>query len=679
MTKQAYQHWQLFVDSSQILWLTLDRQGASVNSLNREVFDELNQALDEIIELKPKGVVLQSGKKRGFIAGADINQFTTLTTEKDAFDLIRHAQRVLDKLEALPMPTVAMIRGFCLGGGCEVALACRYRVAEDAPDTKIGLPEVKLGIHPGWGGTVRLPRILPSWKALRFMVFGTLFSARDAAHEGIVHEAVPARALKRAAVAWIEAPGRQTTPWFVPLSNSMWVRPALGWFFKREMRKKARESQYPAPFAIINNWLKVGVQGPEAFVTEAESIASLLMTDQSRQLVRVFFLQDLLKAPAKAHAFSGKHVHVVGAGTMGGDIAAWCALQGFQVTLQDQTPERIAPAMGRAAALFKRQLRKSTEVQAAWDRISADPEGRGVVVADLVIEAIFEDLNAKRELYAILESRMKQGAILATNTSTLPLEQLAETLIDPGRFVGIHFFNPVARMQLVEVIHGTQTRPEVLGQALAFVTRISRLPLTVKSSPGFLVNRLLIPYLVEAMRVFGEGVPAEVIDEAVMAFGMPMGPMRLADQVGLDVCVAAARVLDPDLELPLFVTDSVKAGHLGVKTGRGFYQYEQGKPMSTSSPQVERPGTAASQAFLADRLILSIVNEAVAVLAEGIVADADTVDAGMVFGAGFAPFRGGPLAYVRTRGAADVRASLQAFSERYGARFAPHAGWEHFV
>ncbi|HEB99040.1 MAG TPA: 3-hydroxyacyl-CoA dehydrogenase, partial [Thiotrichales bacterium] len=364
-------------------------------------------------------------------------------------------------------------------------------------------------------------------------------------------------------------------------------------------------------------------------------------------------------------------VHVVGAGVMGGDIAAWCALRGLKVTLQDQSPERIAPAMDRARKLFQKKLRDRRRVTAAMDRLVPDHRGRFVGQADLVIEAIFEDQEAKQVLFRDLEPRLKPDVLLASNTSSIPLERLAEALERPERLVGLHFFNPVARMQLVEIVRGEASSPEALQRAADFTRHIDRLPLPVASSPGFLVNRVLMPYLLEAVELVEEGVPPAAVDRAALDFGMPMGPIELADTVGLDICLHVARILGEALGLavPARLQSLVDAGHLGRKSGQGFYRWSKGKPVKPSARR-EAPADAA------DRMILRLLNEAVACLREGVVEDADLLDAGMIFGTGFAPFRGGPMHYALRQGIDDMRCRLDDLTARHGSRFTPDPGWE---
>lgn len=669
----TYKHWKLNKDNDNILWLTLDRADAKVNSLNDEVFDEFDKVLDDVKAENPVGVILQSGKNTGFIAGADITQFTSLKDESEAFKLIRKAQLVLDKLEALPMPTLAIISGFCLGGGCETALACTYRIAEDTPSTRIGLPEVKLGIIPGWGGTVRLPKLIGAPAAMNIMLPGAALTASKAKKIGLVDAALPKRDLLRAARQIILTKPQPKQPQgMARFSNEAWVRPWLGKIFEKKLREKVNPEHYPAPFAIVRKWVKEGI-GEGSYLAEAHEIAKLLVTETSRNLVRVFFLQTQLKALAKAAKFNGQHVHVIGAGTMGGDIAAWCAYKGFHVTLQDQTAERIAPAIKRACKLYSKKLKKPRLVQEVLDRLQPDVNGYGIQHADIVIEAIFENLEVKRELFKSLEGKVKKDAILATNTSSIPLNEINTVLQNPERLVGIHFFNPVAKMPLVEVVHSQKTTPEIINLAQSFVGKLSKLALPVKSSPGFLVNRCLMPYLLEAVSLLEEAYTPAQIDKAAIDFGMPMGPIQLADTVGLDVCLSVAKNLVAHYggHVSERLQQMVEAGYLGVKTGRGFYEYQNGKKQAQNVSS-SKPTTPD----LADRLILRMVNECVACLSEGVVSEQDLLDAGMIFGTGFAPFRGGPLHYAKTRGVDAILAKLNQFSTEYGERFKPLRGWE---
>jgi 3-hydroxyacyl-CoA dehydrogenase/enoyl-CoA hydratase/3-hydroxybutyryl-CoA epimerase len=389
-------------------------------------------------------------------------------------------------------------------------------------------------------------------------------------------------------------------------------------------------------------------------------------------LVHVFGLRERLRNLAPKDA-SVRRVHVVGAGTMGGDIAAWCALKGLDVTLQDRAQQYVEPALARARELFRKRLRAPGEAEAATQRLRVDLAAAEAGSADLVVEAIIEKAEAKRALFADLEPRLPSAALIATNTSSIRLETLADALQQPGRFVGLHFFNPVASLPLVEVIRGEQTSEQTMLAAMSFVTRIGKLPLPCRSSPGFVVNRLLTPYMLEALHAHADGHSLESIDAAAKAFGMPMGPVELADRVGLDVALHVAEILSGVLKAPPpeLLRAKVAKGELGVKTGRGFYAYDaRGKPSKDRT-------RAAFDDDLADRLLLPLINEAVACLHEGVVADADLLDAGVIFGAGFAPFTGGPIRYARARGVENVVERLVQLARRFGTRFTPHEGWQN--
>ena len=635
-------HWTLARDAEGIARLTLDKEGASANTLGADVLAEFNEALDALDRDAPAGLVIASGKASGFIAGADVEEFKVIGSEADAMAIVRRGWDTFERLAAVAYPTVALIRGFCLGGGLELALACRYRVVVDEPGTRLGLPEVMLGIVPGWGGMKRLPRLAGAPAALDMMLTGRTIDAKRAKRLGIADECVPPRIMDNAARGILKAkpaPRRLSFP--LSLSLNPLARRVIADKARKEVAKRARPEHYPAPYAILDIWVKYDGNALAVPPSDPASIPSLLKTPTAGNLIRVFGLQERLKSLGKEGGFKAAHVHVVGAGTMGGDIAAWCALRGLTVTLQDQNAERLAPAMGRAAKLFAERLRDPRRVRDATDRLIPDVAGDGVARADVVIEAIFENVDAKRSLFATVESRAKPSAILATNTSSIPLEEIATAMRDPSRLIGLHFFNPVPKMMLVEIVHGASTSAGLLAPA-AFVRQIDKLPLPVKSAPGFLVNRVLAPYLMEAMRCVDEGIAPETIDEAALAFGMPMGPIELADTVGLDICVAVGKMLAPDATPPKKLSELVAAGHLGRKTKRGFYDYATGKPAKGA------PG--AVPAGLADRLIEPFVAEAKAALAEGIVTDADLVDAGAIFGTGFAPFRGGPLHYAQQKG-----------------------------
>ncbi len=665
--------WRLERDRDDILWLWADRQGSSTNVLGSAMLAELDSHLAQILAAPPRGVVVLSAKQSGFIAGADIKEFTSASDPESGYRLIHAGQQVLERLASLPCPTVAALHGFALGGGLELALACRYRVAVGDERLSLGLPEVQLGIHPGFGGTVRSVRLIGVRPAMRLMLTGKPVRAEQALRLGLLDRLVGEADLKQAARALLlEAPPPRRAPLAERMLGWPLVRSVLRRSLIAQVAGKAPAEQYPAPYAIIDLWARYGAHGPAAFEAEARSIAHLFTTDTAHNLIRVFLLQDRLKALGGKASGPLERVHVIGAGVMGGDIAAWAALRGCTVTLEDREMRLIEPALRRAQELFARRLRDPQSIAAAAARLSADPHGGGVGQADVVIEAIIESLAAKRELYAAIAPRLKAGALLATNTSSLGLDALAHGLPEPSRLVGLHFFNPVAQMPLVEVVHSPATDPEALRSAIAFARKLDKLPLPCRSAPGFIVNRVLMPYLQEALLAADEGVPPAAIDQAAQRFGMPMGPVETADVVGLDVLAHVGEIIATGTARPVpklkGLHELIALGKLGRKSGEGFYPWREGKPVKPAPAQAAPPD-------LTDRLILALVNESVACLREGLTDDADLIDAAVIFGTGFAPFRGGPLTYARARGITALLERLAALSARYGERFQPDPGW----
>ncbi len=668
-------HWHYETDDNNIIWLCIDKADGSANVLSGPVLSDLASFLDAAEASPPKGIVVHSGKKSGFIMGADINEFTRIKTKDEAFDLIRLGQQVMDKLEALPCPTVAVLNGFALGGGLELAIACDYRLALENPKPIFGFPEVQLGIHPGFGGTVRSVQISGVRLAMELMLTGKSITASKARRVGLIDRICSEADWKSEAVALLtERPEKATAPLTDRLMNMGLVRPLVANMLRKQVARKARREHYPAPYAIIDLWAKHGASPRTGYIAEARSIAEQMVGQTSRNLVRVFFLQNKLKAQGKKTDKLIKKVHGVGAGVMGIDIAAWCALRGMQVTLQDRAEEYVQPAMDRASKLFDKKTYNEKDRKAAGERLRADVAGDGISDADLIIEAIFENTEAKQELYRDLQTKMKADAIIASNTSSIRLEELRTVLDKPRRFIGLHFFNPVAQLPLIELIRCEDTDEEVLNTGFAFIKAIGKYGLACASAPGFVVNRVLAPYMGEAMYLAEEGVPLAAIDRAAEHFGMPMGPVELVDTVGIDVALNVSKVLGEALNRPVpdTLAKMVNDKKLGRKTGQGFYQWENGKAIKPDSST----GTVPDD--IEDRLILPMVNEAVACLSEGVVTDADLLDAGVIFGTGFAPFRGGPLQYARDRGIAEVEQKLSDFQQRFGDRYRPHEGWKDF-
>ena len=663
--------WITTTDDRGIAWLSFDLVDSSANVLGEQALSELDHALIAIAQAHPTGLVIHSAKPQGFIAGADVKAFARLIDARRVEDYIRDAQNIFARLERLPFPTLAAIHGYCMGGGLELALACRYILCSDDPSTRFAFPEVRLGIFPAFGGSVRSLRRVGDLAALDLMLTGRALDARAAKRLGLADEVVPRRQLETAAGHFIlNQPRRPRLALARGLPGATPLRPLVALGLRRKVAATTRREHYPAPFALIDHWRRHARDDAAMYRSEAMTASALLSGATAQNLVRVFLLQDRLKAAGDRSLFRPKHVHVVGGGTMGGDIAAWCALQGLRVSLQDRTAQQLSRAMGRACTLFERKLRRDGRaIRNATDRLLPDPKGSALASADVVIEAIFEDIAAKQALFRDIEARARPDTLLATNTSSITLEAIAGALAAPERLVGLHFFNPVAKMPLVEVVHGQATSPDSLSRASAFCRHIDKLPLVVKSAPGFLVNRILMPYLLEAVALIDEGIAPESVDAAAVDFGMPVGPVELADSVGLDICLSVAEKLAGAEAVPASLRLRVKAGKLGKKNEEGFYRWNAGKPRK------EGRRSQSGAAGLVDRLVLRMLNEAVACLREGIVEDEDLLDAGVIFGTGFAPFRGGPIRYLRTAGVHRQLDRLTELEKAEGPRFAADPGW----
>ena len=670
-------HWQTRMREDGVLVLAFDRADASVNAFSQDALIELDTLLERIALEPPKGVVIASAKKSGFIAGADLKEFAEFDRRGTVNDAIRRGQSVFQKLAQLPCPTAAAIHGFCMGGGTEISLACRYRAASTDPSTRIGLPEVKLGIFPGWGGSVRLPRLIGAPAAFDLMLTGRSVSAGAARAVGLVDKtAEPATLEDTAAQLALRGTERPFKQRFLAWISNTWpARQLMAPMLAKQVARKAPKAHYPAPYALIDSWKNAGGGIQSQLDAERRGVVKMASTPTARNLIRVFFLQERMKALGSGE--SGiKKVHVVGAGVMGGDIAAWSAYKGFEVTLQDREQRFIDAALARASELFAKKAKDEAKRQAVAARLKGDLEGDGVADADLVIEAIIEQPEAKRALYAELEPRRKPDALLTTNTSSIPLVELREHIARPAQFAGLHYFNPVALMPLVEIVHHDEMAAQTQQRLAAFCKKLDKLPVPVAGTPGFLVNRVLFPYMLEAMTAYAEGIPGPVLDKAAVKFGMPMGPIELIDTVGLDVAAGVGAELAPFLvlEIPAGLSAPPEAGKRGKKDGQGLYPWENGKPVK---PEV--PGDYHAPEDLQDRLILPMINEAVACLHDGVVSDADLLDGGVIFGTGFAPFRGGPIQYVRETGVDVVLGRLKALQAAHGDRFAPRPGWDNPV
>lgn len=646
----SLKHWTLERDFEGIAWLGFDREGETVNSLSRDVLLELGVLLDSLSLDLPTGLVIYSNKESGFIAGADIREFDQqqdLTAVKASIEVAHH---IFDKLDALPCPTVASIKGYCLGGGLELALACDYRVALDSDSTRIGFPEIQLGIFPGFGGTARSIRLLGGYKALTLILSSRTLKARTAKSLGLIDQVVP----KHTSLRWaarktiLKKQKNRSTSWLEKLTSSFSIRHVLAKIMEIQVAKRARPEHYPAPYVLIDLWRQAGRNFTALLNGEVELVSKLLMGDTSINLRRIFRLQEQLRAQAKIDShtpnatsqWTPRRVHVVGAGVMGGDIAAWCALSGLEVTLQDRDIDSIAVAVKCAEKLFTQKLKTPALIIAAKSRLITDIGGSGISRADIIIEAIYENLEAKQQLFMEIEQCALPHALLATNTSAIPLADIASTLQQPERLIGLHFFNPVAKMPLIEIVRDNHTPESMIKKACIFSNLIRKYPLSVKSAPGFLVNRVLAPFMFEALNLVEEGHSMATIDEAALLFGMPMGPIEIADTVGLDISMDVATKLAPNNTTAIQQLQiRLDEGKLGKKSGAGFYRWKQGKPVK------QKPSNQVALDVLGMRLIEPLLKECQHCLDEGIVMSADLLDAGIVFGIGFAPFRGGPLHY----------------------------------
>ena len=639
-------HWSFDVDFEGIGWLTIDTPKAPVNMLSREAITELDTIVTAIEGMIPagalKGVVLLSGKDSGFIAGADVTEFDDMADPGVLTGALNRTHKLFDRIEALKVPMVAGIHGFCLGGGLELALCCRYRIAVNDDSTRIGFPEVNLGIFPGFGGSGRSVRQAGPVDAMQIMLTGKLLRARQARGLNLVDKLVRHRDNLRweARKAVLQKRSSEAAP-FVKRAIAMVgsVRKYVADKMRAEAGKKANPQHFPAPYSLIDLFEAHGDDWRKMKEGEIARFVPLIASPTAANLRRVFFLSESLKKQGVRGAEKPvfRRVHVVGAGVMGGDIAAWCALRGMGVTLQDLDMERIKPALGRAKALFKKRLKTQTEISNAIARLEADVAGKGIARADVIIEAVVERLDIKQKVFQDAEARAKPGAILATNTSSIELERIGEGLRNPSRLIGLHFFNPVAQLPLVEVIRSKFNTDLDIARGASLALAIGKSPVVVKSAPGFLVNRVLMPYMLDAVQRVESGASKEQIDAAAVAFGMPMGPIELMDTVGLDVGKSVAEELGSPVPEDSQFARLIADKKLGRKTGQGFYTWINGKAVKGEVPP--HPNLAA----LGRELIQPLVDTTEIVVAEGVVASADLADIGVIYGTGFAPFLGGPM------------------------------------
>jgi 3-hydroxyacyl-CoA dehydrogenase/enoyl-CoA hydratase/3-hydroxybutyryl-CoA epimerase len=686
----------LEVGADRLATLTFDSPDRKVNVFSREAFQELERLLDELAARQDIGaLILLSGKKSGFIAGADVEAIAQVTDPVEAEAGSRVGHRLFSAWEALPFPTIAAIRGTCLGGGLEISLASTYRVASDRPDTKMGLPEVRLGILPGWGGSTRLPRRIGIAEALDLILTGKTVVGRKALKLGLIDALLPdARFLdgvRDFALARLDQ--KQRAEEAFDFKEMLLEKNPLGRkILFDQARKKTLETtrgHYPAPLRAIEV-VRVGIEdGPRAgFDAEARAVAELAISRTAKNLIHVFRLTEEAKKESGLPGAAPREVRstaVLGAGVMGGGVAQLIADQtGLPVRMKDVRDEALASGMQHAARLFAKQVerRRLTAPEARRKMALLHPslDFSGFRRVDLVVEAIVENLGVKQQVFADTAAQVADGAILASNTSSLSIAAIGARTPHPERVVGMHFFNPVDKMPLVEVIAAAGSDPAAVNTVFAYTRKLGKTPILVKDTPGFLVNRLLMFYSTEGLWLLDEGFRIEDLDRAMSDWGMPMGPMALTDEVGIDVATKVAHILhdafSERLPVPDWLDRVPQSGRLGTKNGKGFYLYEGRERKGPDpavyallglDPRVENPDPG----LIADRMVLPMVNEAARCLEEGVVRSAADLDLALIFGTGFPPFRGGLCRWADQEGLPRILTTLERFASSVGERYAP--------
>jgi 3-hydroxyacyl-CoA dehydrogenase/enoyl-CoA hydratase/3-hydroxybutyryl-CoA epimerase len=678
--------------------LTFDLPGEKVNKLSTPVVTELADVLVRLErEARIRGLLIRSGKPDVFIAGADVKELASVRDD-GVRTMVERVQALFEQLAHLPYPTVAAINGVCLGGGTELALACDYRVMSDAPKAQIGLPEVRLGIFPAWGGCTRLPRVVGLAAALDLILTGKSLDARRARRIGLVDEAVPAAIFDDWTLRFARGKLGGAKPRTRRGPDSLAERTLESTPFGRKLiLSKARAGvlkqtggHYPAPLAALRV-VEEGLGQPVAtgLAAEARVIGEVFGGEVQRNLLAIFFATEEVKketgvADPSVRPREIRRVGVLGAGLMGGGIAQLAADKALPARMKDVDAKALAHGFAAASAIWKESLRKRRltprEMARKMDLLSGTLDYSGFAQCDVTIEAVVEKLAVKRAVLREWEGAVPPEAIFASNTSTLPIAEIAVGAVHPGRVIGMHFFNPVHRMPLVEVIRAERTSDETVATIFAFAKTLGKTPVVVRDAPGFLVNRILAPYLSEGVRLILDGCRIEDVDAAMTAFGMPVGPLALLDDVGLDVATKAGEVLAaafPERMADCGQNAMVAAGRLGRKNGKGFYEYDggkRGKPSDEAYAILRVKAPAASSLppeVMEARLVLLLVNEAAHCLEDGIVTGPAKLDLAMIFGTGFPPFRGGPLRYADSLGANRVFTRLDDLSERLGPRFAP--------
>ena len=655
-----------------VVTITFDQENSVANVFNEDMFAELNEHLDTIVDNQSEitGVIFKSAKPSIFIAGADLKSFSDDPTPERISYLIKLGQDTFNRIEDLRVPTVAAINGACLGGGYELALACDHRVATLDSSTKIGLPETMLGILPAWGGSTRLPRMIGLPKAMGIILAGKVVVPKLAYKLGMINKVVHKENLEASAKSLLHNGKKK-------YKKHTLNRFPLKYIAKSKATKnviKTTGGVYPAPLKAIDVMVNgLGVSRNDSLKLEENAFTELLNSDVAGNLVNIFFLQERSKKTKSDKNFKVNKAAVIGAGVMGAGIAQWISSRGIKTLLKDIKSEFVANGIATisklySAAVSKRVMTKS-EAAAKLDNVIPIIESKPMKQVDLVVEAAIEKLDIKQNLFAELETLVREDTILATNTSALSIVDVAEKMTHKERVVGIHYFNPVHKMKLVEVVRGECTSEDTVLKATQFVKKTGKLPVVVKDSPGFLVNRILMPYLIEAVSLANADVGIERTDKLLRKFGMPMGPFRLIDEVGGDVCQHVADDLLNRLETKFpnsnYLRDMISNNHLGKKTKRGFYKYSKGKSSGISNelPEPRITNKVFTDQEVVDRLVLIMINEAVRCLEEQVVTSPKDVDFGMIMGTGWAPFRGGPISYCDKLGAIEIVKKLKMLAK----------------
>ncbi len=676
--------------------LTFDLPGEKVNVLSRGVFAELSEILARMKrEPRLRGLIVRSGKPDVFVAGADLKEFTHIGSA-DLRPLVERGQAIFEEIAALPWPTVAAIGGVCVGGGTELALACDYRLMSDAPKARIGLPEVRLGIYPAWGGCTRLPKLVGLQAALDLILTGKQLDARRARRIGLVDEAVPAAIFETFARKFAEGKlggGKPRRRRALSLASLALEGNPLGrrLIFSKARQKVLEESKghYPAPFEALSV-IEEGYGKPVAVGLEAEArrLGHVFGGPVQRNLLWIFFQTEEVRretgVACDVRPRPVARIGILGAGIMGGGIGQLAADKGIPARMKDIEPKALAGGFAAAAGIWKSAMARgrmtARDLEAKMALLSGTLDFSGFAQCDVTIEAVVEKLAVKRAVLKDWEEVVPRDEIFASNTSTLPIREIAAGAVAADRVAGMHFFNPVHRMPLVEVIRGERTSDETVATIFELAKRLGKTPVVVKDSPGFLVNRILAPYLSEAVRLLQEGCRIEDVDRVMTDFGMPVGPIALLDDVGLDVAVKAGETLHaafPDRMKAAGQAALVAAGRLGRKSGKGFYEYEEGKRRGPSREAYRALGAApkdpapVNAETIESRLVLPMINEAVFCLEEGVVGSPAKLDLAMIFGTGFPAFRGGLLRHADAVGLDHVVAWLKELADKYGTRFVP--------